>query len=248
MHNTINHNAFERDLAAAKSLDQLNTLLKQTLRQLNIKHYSFTYYAVARNAKKKYRYDMASDSFKLWHQHYLSETYETIDNTHQQIRYNTLPYYWNCQQQLREAKSPLERQLRLDSLAYGIECGVCVPMHGNNNEFANFLVAQMQGENCLSNWPTIQHDLFLIAHYYFQHCRRLLVEQNPKTPSFLLSSREKQCLTLTGQQYTVSAIAKQLHITERTVNYHIQKANKALGTANKYQSVEKALNQGLIVL
>jgi len=65
---------------------------------------------------------------------------------------------------------------------------------------------------------------------------------------YQLSKREIQCLTLLAKQYSIDAIAKSLHISERTVNYHIQRLNKKLGAQNKHQSVMKALQKGLITL
>lgn len=239
---------FEQALRDTKKIEQLNRVLKNYLNKLDITAFSFTYYAFSRKSCERYRYDFASENFKLWHQHYLSQAYENIDNTHKLIKYNTLPCYWNLQQQLKEAKSDCERQIRLDSIAYGIECGVSIPIHGPNDDFANFLVAQMRGEKCLVDWKLKQYDLFVMAHYYFQHLQPYLNQTKSHHNQYQLSAREKQCLIFTGQGFSVAAIAKRLHITERTVNYHMQKANKCLGTANKYQSVEKALTKGLFVL
>jgi DNA-binding CsgD family transcriptional regulator len=41
-------------------------------------------------------------------------------------------------------------------------------------------------------------------------------------------------------------MAKIMLITERTVNFHIQKMNKSLGTCNKYISVAKAKECGIL--
>ena len=53
---------------------------------------------------------------------------------------------------------------------------------------------------------------------------------------------------LISKNYSVSEMAHELHLTERTINYHIQKLNKKLGTKNKYQSLAKALRLGMLVL
>ena len=51
-----------------------------------------------------------------------------------------------------------------------------------------------------------------------------------------LTKREQECLLLTAKAWRVEKIAKELKITPRTVNFHIQNANKKLGMNNKYQS------------
>ena len=59
------------------------------------------------------------------------------------------------------------------------------------------------------------------------------------TSSYQLTQREKQCLALTAKSWRVDQIAKELKISSRTVNFHLQNANKKIGTNNKYQSVHK---------
>ena len=240
--------AFEKALQAAKTLKQVNEALVNYLNKKNISAFSFTYYAYSRKSHKRHRYDFASDNFKLWHQHYLSQSYESIDHTHKIVRTNTLPYFWDLQQQLKEAKSEREYQMRQDSIEYGIESGLCIPIYGPHERFANFLVAQMRGETCLTNWRTLQYDLFVMAHYYFQTIQPFIIQPELTDKQFKLSDRERQCLIFTAQGCSVAVIAERLHLSERTINYHLQRANKCLGTANKYQSIEKALEKGLIVL
>ncbi len=57
-----------------------------------------------------------------------------------------------------------------------------------------------------------------------------------------LTKREKQCLNFTAKIWRVEKIAKELGISLRTVNFHIQNANKKLGTNNKYQSIHKIIS------
>lgn len=85
---------------------------------------------------------------------------------------------------------------------------------------------------------------------YFQSLQRFQLDFNISSGSanVLLKPREMQCLLLIAKNYTTSAIAKSLCITERTVNFHIQRLNKKLGTQNKYQSVLKALRKKMISL
>ena len=57
--------------------------------------------------------------------------------------------------------------------------------------------------------------------------------------SYKLTRREEQCLKFTAKSWRVEQIAKELKISPRTVNFHIQNANKKLGSQNKYQAVYK---------
>jgi LuxR family transcriptional activator of bioluminescence operon len=105
----------------------------------------------------------------------------------------------------------------------------------------------MRGENCLDHWQALQYELFVVGYYYYSYLQPLLLKNQTPVEKFDLSQREIQCLILIAKQYPVKLIAENLHITERTVNYHIQRLNKKLGVKNKYQAVAKALQYKLFV-
>lgn len=236
----------EVQFKSTRNVEELNALLQQYLADLKITMYSFTYYSHHTNVMHKLKYDLASPKFEVWHKHYLSEHYEEIDSDLETTHRITLPIYWNVKQQLEEARTPKERQMRLDTIEFGAEKGLSIPIHGPQEDFATFLVVQMKGESCLENWQELQHELFVVAHYYYAYLQKHLLKLQQPVDKYQLSKRDIQCLLLLAKQYSVPAMAEALNITERTVNYHIQRLNKKLGTKNKYQSVTKALNEGLI--
>lgn len=239
---------FESLLKAARSVQEVNDALEKFLLSYEIKTYSFTYYSYYLNSENKLKYDYATPNFASWHSHYLSEHYEEIDSTLDEVYKTVLPTFWDLQQQLKEAKTQRERQMRLDSIEFGAVKGVAIPIHGPQEDFANLLVVQMKGESCLENWQQIQYELFAAAYYYYNYLQKQLLKIQEPQEKYQLSKREIQCLTLIAKQYSIDAIAKSLHISERTVNYHIQRLNKKLGAQNKHQSVMKALQKGLITL
>ncbi len=238
----------EQALKSAKSIDQLNLALKQYLSNFGVKTYAFTYYSYYPNSENKLKYDFATPELVAWHNHYISEKYEDIDSTLDVVYRTSLPIYWSLEQQLKEAKSPREKQMRLDSIKFGAEKGLSIPIHGPQEDFAILVLVQMQGQKCLENWQTLQYEFFTAAYYYYFYCQQFLLKTLPADKKHQLNKREIQCLTLIAKQYSTEAMAQALSITERTVNYHIQRLNKKLGTPNKYQSVMKALNKGLIRL
>ena len=84
------------------------------------------------------------------------------------------------------------------------------------------------------------------AYCYYAEIRKQLTEKISQENKYKFTRREWQCLQLTAQNYLTRDIAKKLNISERTVNYHIQHVNKKLGTNSKYQSIIKALAEGLL--
>lgn len=239
---------FENKLKAAQSIDDINIIFQEYLSKHQITTFSFTYYSYYLNSLNKTKYDYATPNFKSWHEHYLSENYEEIDSTLATEHSISLPVFWDLQQQLQNATSEKEKQMRLDSIAYGAEKGLSIPVHGPQEDFANVLIVQMRGETCLTYWQEIQYELFAAAYYYYFYIKKQLLKTQKPIEKHQLTQREIQCLVLISKQYPVPLIAKNLHITERTVNYHIQRLNKKLGTKNKYQSVAKAIKLNLIRL
>lgn len=239
---------FEQALKFSKSLAQVNKALEEYLNSLGIHSFAFTYHSYYPNSLHKLKYDISSANFARWHKHYISEGYEDVDTTLDVVYRTVMPTFWDLQQQLKEAKTPREKKMRLDSIQFGSEKGLSIPIHGPQEDFAILLVVQMRGETCLENWQELQYELFAAAYYYYAYLQRHLLKLLPEDKENKLTKRDLQCLTLIAKQYSMEAIAQALNITDRTVNYHIQRLNKKLGTSNKYQSVIKALNKGLISL
>lgn len=236
------------DLKAAESLASVNAALEQYLLRCGISTYAFTYYSYHPNSQNKLKYDLTSADFKRWHKHYREEKYDDVDTTLDVVYSTTLPTYWDLQHQLAQAKSEREKQMRLDSIAYGIEKGISIPVHGPNEDFAILLLVQMKGQKCLEQWESLQDEFLAAAYYYYSYLQQQLLKAYKPSEKYKLNQREIQCLYLIAKKYSAKKMAEELNITERTVNFHVQRLNKKLGTKNKYQSLLKAMQEGLLVL
>ncbi|KTD34555.1 LuxR family transcriptional regulator [Legionella israelensis] len=239
---------FEHQLACAKSTKDCDEALSHYLELKGVKTFSFTYYAYHPNSANRLKYDMCSGNFKIWHQHYLEEQYHNIDSTLTFVYDNHLPIYWNLRQQLAQASNAAERQMREDSIAFGADSGLSIPIHGPHNNFAILLLVQMKNEQCHFQLPSVQYEFFVAAHHYYHYLQSHLLEETESQKFFNLTQREIQCLTLIARDYSVKQMAQHLELSERTVNFHIQKLNRKLGTKNKYQSLAKAIELQLLTL
>lgn len=246
MNDLIEH--FETALIAANSASQCDTALHDFLEKKGITTFSFTYYAYNPCAINRLKYDTCSANFKTWHQHYLEENYNNIDNTLRFVYNNQLPVYWNLKQQLAQATSDTERQMRLDSIAFGAECGLSIPIHGAHNNFAILLLVQMQGQRCGLEKASNHYEFLVVGQLYYHYLQSHLLNQVSEQKSYQLTTREIQCLLLIARDHSVKEMAQTLELTERTVNFHIQKLNKKLGVKNKYQALSKALSLQLLPL
>jgi LuxR family transcriptional activator of bioluminescence operon len=238
----------EHKFAAATSIATCNEALRIYFLTLNISTYSFTYYAHHPDSVNKLKYDMCSRNFQVWHQHYLEEQYNNIDSLMDFVYHHHLPIYWDVRQQLAQAKTDDEKNMRQAALDFGAHSGLSIPIHGAQNNFAILLVVRMQEETCNLQNLSLQHDLMIAAHLYFHYIQIHLLENVNESAAFKLTQREIQCLLLIAKQHNVAKMAQILELSERTVNFHIQKINKKLGTKNKYQSLAKALKLRLLTL
>jgi len=145
-----------------------------------------------------------------------------------------LPVYWEVEKQLTEADTQEVIEMRETALRCGLVRGLCIPVHGPFEDFAILVLAETEGQNCLENWQAQQHDFLSIAHYFYEYFKPLLLLEQKISTAYVLSPRQKQCLQLVAEQTSVAEIATILGVSERTVNFHIQRANKILGTKNKH--------------
>jgi DNA-binding CsgD family transcriptional regulator len=237
---------FEARLEAASSIKEINGLMMQLMQHYKVTMYSFTYYGCVVHSIAHIKYSHASKDFDIWHQHYIGEGYQDVDNTMHELIQGVVPVAWDLNQQLAEASTPRERQMRTDSIALGAQKGITFPLHGPGGEFATFLVVQMQDQSCLDDCPHLANALQPALTHYFQALRKQVIIESKDSKAYELSAREMQVLKCISSNMPVDKIAATLNITKRTVNFHIQRINKKLGVKNKYHSVNKAIALGLI--
>lgn len=244
----MNLEEFHKKLKRATNTDTINKKLKLFLKNYGINTYAMTcYYQNGRNQNSIVKYSHVSPNFQLWHDHYHAEQYDDIDSTSQQTLHGNLPVFWEIQQQISQARTQREKEMRLAALQFGADCGLTIPVNRAQGEQAILLVEQLQGQNCLNNWESIQFELLAAAHYYDHYLRQQMIKEHDTTADRCpLNSRQRQCLQLVAANHSITEIAQTLNIKPRTVNYHIQKINKKLGTKNKYLSVAKARQERLI--
>jgi LuxR family transcriptional activator of bioluminescence operon len=135
----------------ALNIQELNHQLEAALSLLNIHTFSYSHYTYHPRSKQKLKYEYCSKNFLPWHEYYLSEQHEEIDTTLHACYLSTEPFIWMLDEQLAQAKTSKERQMRIDSINFGIQGGISIPIHGPNNDFAHLVLIQMNKDNFSSN-------------------------------------------------------------------------------------------------
>ncbi len=237
----MNISDFDQKLTICENLKQAESVLKQYLSAYHFSCYAFTYYAGHIKTGQPLHFDCVSQDLLPWHRYYLQEKYADVDRTLEQSFLQTKPLHWSVHEQLSQAKNIRERRIREESIEFGIDMGLSIPVHGPNGDFATMTLHQLQGEHCLKQYETLQYEWLAATHIFYHYIKKiLLAHARYDQKAIPLSKREKQCLSLTAQDCRVEEIALQLNISPRTVNFHLQNANKKLGTRNKYQSIHRS--------
>jgi DNA-binding CsgD family transcriptional regulator len=231
------NNFAERLLQRGDTEVKAKAILNEYLLGFGICSYAFTYYSGHIKSGRKLKFHCVSATLRPWHLHYLEQQYADVDRTLEDSQMASLPQLWDVYEQLRLAKHKREQRIRLESIEFGIHKGLSIPVHGPNHDFVNLVLHQRQNESCLQNSDILQYEWLSATHIFYNHIVKIL-DLNSNAPD-KLTTREKQCLAYTAKLWRVQQIAKQLKISPRTVNFHIQNANKKLGTNSKYQSVYK---------
>ncbi len=232
----MNITHFSTLLAKASTTQQAESILSAYLAPFGFRAFAFTYYAGHVKSGRKLRYHMVSDTLRPWHVYYLEQNYADADRTLEESHLMTLPLWWDVNEQLAQAKNKREQRIRRESIEFGINKGLSIPVHGPQHDFVSLTLHQFRGETCLEKFSSQQFEWLAATHIYYHCIRKILNLDSQKSSPYRLTNREEQCLLLTAQSWRVETIAKELKISARTVNFHIQNANRKLGTRNKYQA------------
>ncbi|WP_159084593.1 helix-turn-helix transcriptional regulator [Dongshaea marina] len=233
--------------AKTDSLDELNHLFRRYYRQAGIYHFAFTYYTGIPSSRRKLKYDYATDPIRPWHQHYLLSEYCDFDQTLQESKTIQTPVHWDILTQLKNSCRQKEKKIREESYDFGIRRGINIPLHGAEDDFASLTLYELETTQWINSPSLSLSELFISAYHYYSEIKKHLHRSGFKCTPTLLTERECICLELTRQNKSVDAISVLLNISQRTVNFHLQNANKKLGVKNKYLAVYKATEQGLLL-
>lgn len=139
--------------------------------------------------------------------------------------------------------NPSQQILMQEAGDAGLRDGVGVPLHGPRGDVCLVTFASSDGhpepEVFLENLAVLSAQF----HYAYSEVGR--AEIDPRSIP-VLSRRERECLQRIATGMSAHRVGAVLHISEHTVNYHLRKAYRKLGSGNRVLAVAKAIRYGLI--
>ena len=180
-----------------------------------------------------------------WNRRYIGERRYLSDPALAKGELRRAPFAW-----VREGRGPAEAVAPAAgdrAAADKAEHGLTVPIHGPRGELAFFSVGSRRQEPAGEVGRSSE---FLLQVVGFNAYAALLerVAKNAPGDSFGLTEHERQCLHWTARGKTTWETAKILKRSTATINFHLRKACRKLGAANKCEAASRAVYHGLLAL
>ena len=175
-----------------------------------------------------------------WMELYIQENYVQHDPSQRHARRTVHPYEWKDAPYDRE-REPKAREFIQRASDFKIHNGLVVPIPGPFGCVGQIFMAGHSPQLSIRDKPT----LHLMALYAFARVEYLA---GRRVRISALTIREKEVLAWAAEGKTACEIGDILHISRRTVEFHLQAAASKLGTRNKTQTVAVALREKLISL
>jgi len=181
-----------------------------------------------------------------WNPWYRERRYERVDPIVRHCVQSITPLIWNTANKLADADESAHAFMS-EARDLGLRCGVSFPLHGCHGEkILLSLAAGTEGQDARQSISNARPYVpSLLAHIH-EAIRLLLDGPALAAQDIQLSGRERECLLWSAEGKTAWEISQILHISERTVVFHLQNASEKLGVVNRQQAVARAISLGLV--
>jgi DNA-binding CsgD family transcriptional regulator len=179
-----------------------------------------------------------------WRERYDQRSYLAIDPVLARALSSVTPFAWDE----LDRSDPAVARLFREAAEFGLCHGFSVPVHGAHGEGG---VLSLAREQPLPQHPGERQRLFQRAQWFtavlHDKLRRLVLEDRaPRERAGRLTRRERDCLRLAAEGLSAPIIARSMNIAERTVVFHLNRAERKLGARRRQQAVARAVALGQI--
>lgn len=180
---------------------------------------------------------------RAWREHYDRNRYLAIDPVIIRALGTVLPFAWDE----IDRDDPAVARLFREAAEFGLRHGFSVPVHGAHGEGGVLSLARASAP--LPATAGERQRLFQQAQWFsavlHQKLRQLVFEEAaPRARP--LTRRERECLRLAAEGGSAQDIARTLRIAERTVVYHLNRAEEKLGARRRQHAVARGVALGQI--
>jgi LuxR family transcriptional regulator, quorum-sensing system regulator BjaR1 len=171
-----------------------------------------------------------------WIDRYIEKDYVRIDPLVRQVFRSTEAFQWR-DVLARGSGEPLVHQLQGERIEAGLHDGFVVPIYDSKG-YAGLV--SLAGEGPLTSDTRVT----LTVASVFMHNRLVTLIRERILPDDLLTAREIECLNWAADGKSDWEIGQILHISSKTVNYHIENVKRKFGVPTRVQAVVSAFRYG----
>jgi len=175
-----------------------------------------------------------------WQQRYAQEDYLSVDPTVAHGTRSVLPLVWS-EPVFAEARPFWE-----DARGHGLRVGWSQPCHDGRGVAGLLTLARSHEPLSEAELRHNAYRMVWLGQAAHEVLSARLMERTAPQAAIRLTRREAEILRWTADGATSAQVSERLHITERTVNFHINNVLLKLEAPNKTAGVVKALRLGLI--
>jgi DNA-binding CsgD family transcriptional regulator len=240
---TVSLDLYE-SLSGYQSVEELYAATASIVKQLGFEHFI---YGVRVNLSLTRPYQFVLSGYpKEWRTHYIETGYEDIDPTvHHCIKDRRVtPIIWGNQVFRNQTAAKLEGEAK----EFGLANGASFPVQGRNGEAAMLSLATPRASRQAKHdiLETLGHAQLLACYLHEAIQRVVLAKEVIPLQKIKLTDRERECLLWAAEGKTSWEIANIIHVSERTVTFHLQNVTRKMGVSTRQHAVARALSLGLI--
>jgi len=234
-----------RALAGLDLETELEPRVAELTRRLGFDYFSYVFAGGLLTGATGGKAMLATSYPRPWRQRYEQRRYHTLDPVVTVGSRMRRPFFWGGAAYLR-ALPPARRRLFEEARDFRILGGFTVPVHGPGGECGLFSVASASSvaaceEAAHASGPLLQ---LIGAQLHSAVAERRAAAL--AAPPVRLTEHERTCLVWTLRGKTAWEIAQIVNRSRPTIDFHLQKAIRKLGAANKSHAAFLALQAGLI--
>ncbi|AIY41826.1 transcriptional regulator RhlR [Collimonas arenae] len=175
-----------------------------------------------------------------WRQRYNQELYEKVDPTVHHGRHSSLPMIWSDQ------NIASNRSFWEDARSHGLHAGWAQSRHDAKGICGLLNLSRSDDHVSRKELREISHRLSWLVDVAHEGLSSLLIEKHMPEADTQLTTREIEVLRWTADGKTSSEVSEIMHISDRTVNFHISNTLKKLNATNKTAAAIKAAMLGIL--
>lgn len=176
--------------------------------------------------------------------HYLAEDWLPHDPALRHCRVTLLPFRWVHEAPYNRLTEPLTVTAVNGMAELGLSDGYVVPVISSRHRMGQVFV----GGDDIALPDDELRALHFMAVYAFDRVLMVRNDGAGEMPITTLTAREREALTLAATGLSTEDISERLHISARTVTWHIRNSCEKLGVVNRTAAVAMAVRDRLIIL